>query len=29
MTNDFTRPALDATDLRILDQLQRDASLSN
>jgi DNA-binding Lrp family transcriptional regulator len=29
MATDFTRPPLDATDLRILDQLQRDASWSN
>jgi DNA-binding Lrp family transcriptional regulator len=29
MAEDFTSPALDATDLRILEQLQRDASLSN
>jgi DNA-binding Lrp family transcriptional regulator len=29
MAKDFIRPPLDATDLRILDQLQRDASLSN
>ncbi len=29
MAEDFNRPALDATDLRILEQLQRDASLSN
>lgn len=29
MAEDFNLPALDATDLRILEQLQRDASLSN